>query len=80
MAGEHQDPGAPFEQRDIQPHFQRLDLPADGGLGQVQFGPGPGETEIARNRLEPFDQVERRHILGPVTHSWYAWFAFQIIV
>ncbi|MNT12332.1 hypothetical protein D3C72_1472560 [compost metagenome] len=40
------------EQRNLQQVLQRLHLPADGALGQRQFGRGPREAQVARAGLE----------------------------
>ena len=69
LSGEHQRSRASFEQWHAEPVFERLDLPAHCRLGEVKLGARLGKAEIAGGRLEAFDQVERWHIVGSVTHS-----------
>jgi len=41
--------------------FQRLDLPAERGLGQAHFRARLGEAQMARCGVKAFQEVERRN-------------------
>jgi hypothetical protein len=49
-----------LEQREAYLLFERLHLAGERRLRQKQFLRGAGERELARRRLEAFEQVERR--------------------
>jgi hypothetical protein len=51
---------ASLEQREAYLLFQRLHLAGERRLRQKQFLGGAGKRELARRRLEAFEQVERR--------------------
>ena len=50
----------PHEQRDADLLLQPVDLVADRGLGDVQFGGGAREAQMARRCLEGTQSVQRR--------------------
>ena len=50
---------APHEQGDAELLLQPVDLMADRGLGDVQFGRGAREAQVARRRLEGTQSVQR---------------------
>jgi len=48
------------KQRDPQRLFNQLDLMADRGVSQAQFGRGVADRLVARCRLKPLERLERR--------------------
>ncbi len=48
------------EQRHAKVGFQRLDLPADGAMGEVQFAGGVGEAQALGRDLEGRQRLQRR--------------------
>jgi hypothetical protein len=57
--GNHQPLALAIEQLDAERALQRLDLMADGALGDAQFFRRPGEALAPRRRLEGFQCVQR---------------------
>src|SRR5262245_61762195 len=66
---QQQRPRAALEQLDSEVLLELLDLPADGGLRQMQLARGLRERQVARGGLERQQGVERRHVIAPVTHA-----------
>jgi hypothetical protein len=50
--------------------FERLYLPAYGGLGKEKFLGGLGEAQIARCRLESLKEPDLRK---PIALAWHSW-------
>src|SRR4051812_581758 len=70
----------PREQLGAQALFQRMDLPADGGLRQEQFLRCPGEAQVASRRLEAAEKIQRRKLGGFPSHACSSCEPFQKIV
>ena len=60
---------APHEERRAQFVFQGLDLPAHGGLGEVQLVGGRAERQASRDRLEGAQVVEAEWPLLALIHA-----------
>jgi hypothetical protein len=55
------------EQRHAEVGFQRLDLPADGAVSEMQFAGGVGKTQALGRDLEGRQRLERRQAAA---HRW----------
>ena len=60
LLGDHQPPGQPFEQPDIELFLQLLDLIADCRLGHAQFDRRFGKAAVPRRGLESAEGIERQ--------------------
>ena len=58
--------------------LQRLDLPADGRLGEEQFRRGLGEAEVARGGVEAFQRIEGGEAVS--IHDNYSCNRFTLLV
>jgi hypothetical protein len=66
--GQAQRPGQPAEQGYPEQFFQRLDLMADRGRRDVQFGRRLGEAEVAGGRFEGPESVQGWERSSDVLH------------
>jgi len=64
--GENQRTRPPLEQRHAEVVLERLDLPADSGLGDEQLLRRLGEAQSPRRRLEPLEEPHVRQAIAPV--------------
>ena len=59
----------PLEQCHPEVVLQRLDLAADGGLGNEQLFGSLGEAQIARSR---FESLKERDLRQPIAFAWHS--------
>src|SRR5262245_23672786 len=67
--GQYQGAGSSLEQCQPQVIFERLDLPANGGLGKEQFLGSLSEAQIARSRFESLKERDLRQTIAFAWHS-----------